>query len=177
MVIQYTCVVAAVVQEIDPRCGEALCKLFPVDENLDISPVVRKARKAHARNAERSTARPARSSIPDRGRFMRRPDFGPRLAPLTTACTSPSCSVCCHRGRGVTWCVLLWDVCRALAIFLSSDFCVVLGSLLHPERRDSQCCPGSVRDMWEENELFRFKAEPAWTGKPVSERLTTLPTE
>ncbi|XP_070196418.1 YTH domain-containing protein 1-like isoform X2 [Littorina saxatilis] len=67
-------------QEIDPRCGEALCKLFPIDENLDINSIVRKARKAHARNADRVPTRP-RPPGPDRappGRFMRRPDFGPR---------------------------------------------------------------------------------------------------
>lgn len=66
-------------QEIDPRCGEALCKLFPVDENLDLSTVVRKARKAHAYNAQRTESRqPRPSGLGDRGRFMRRPDFGPR---------------------------------------------------------------------------------------------------
>lgn len=72
-------------QEIDPRCGEALCKLFPIDESLDINAIVRKARKAHARNTERPPTRPTRGAGTERGRFMRgggvaggRPDFVPR---------------------------------------------------------------------------------------------------
>ncbi|XP_076463186.1 YTH domain-containing protein 1-like isoform X2 [Babylonia areolata] len=64
-------------QEIDPRCGEALCKLFPIDESVDINAIVRKARKAHARNAERALAK-QRPGGAERGSFMRRPDFGPR---------------------------------------------------------------------------------------------------
>ncbi|KAL8582157.1 hypothetical protein ACOMHN_004076 [Nucella lapillus] len=94
-------------QEIDPRCGEALCKLFPIDENLDLSTVVRKARKAHAYNTERSlsrqSSRPPPSAGPERGRFIRRPDFGPRLALRAAALASPICAVSGHRrGRGVT---------------------------------------------------------------------------
>lgn len=92
-------------QEIDPRCGEALCKLFPIDENLDLNSIVRKARKAHARNAERAMREQRPDSRPDRARFQRRPDFGPRLAqPVGSATPSrrhrPLC--CLSRSPGVT---------------------------------------------------------------------------
>lgn len=92
-------------QEIDPRCGEALCKLFPIDENLDLNSIVRKARKAHARNAERTLREQRPDSRPDRARFQRRPDFGPRLAqPVGSATPSrrhrPLC--CLSRSPGVT---------------------------------------------------------------------------
>ncbi|XP_048758647.2 YTH domain-containing protein 1-like isoform X2 [Ostrea edulis] len=33
-------------QEVEPRCGEALCKMFPPDENVDLSSIARKARKS-----------------------------------------------------------------------------------------------------------------------------------
>ncbi|KAJ8306295.1 hypothetical protein KUTeg_016840 [Tegillarca granosa] len=33
-------------QEIEPRCGETLCKMFPSDDNVDLTSIVRKARKA-----------------------------------------------------------------------------------------------------------------------------------
>ncbi|XP_055885156.1 YTH domain-containing protein 1-like isoform X2 [Biomphalaria glabrata] len=36
-------------QEIEPRCGESLCKLFPADENLDITDIVHKSRKGSIR--------------------------------------------------------------------------------------------------------------------------------
>jgi len=32
-------------QEIEPRCGEALCRLFPPDENIDLRAIVSKAKK------------------------------------------------------------------------------------------------------------------------------------
>ena len=41
-------------QEVEPRCGESLCKLFPSDHNLDIQDVVKKARKAHSLMPEES---------------------------------------------------------------------------------------------------------------------------
>ena len=33
-------------QEVEPRCGEALCRLFPADDNIDITPIARKAKRA-----------------------------------------------------------------------------------------------------------------------------------
>ena len=33
-------------QEIEPRCGEALCKLFPSDDNVDLNEIVREARRS-----------------------------------------------------------------------------------------------------------------------------------
>ena len=35
-------------QDIEPRCGEMLCKLFPADDNVDVSSIARKARKRHS---------------------------------------------------------------------------------------------------------------------------------
>lgn len=35
-------------KDIEPRCGEMLCKLFPADDNVDLSSIVRKARKRHS---------------------------------------------------------------------------------------------------------------------------------
>ncbi|GAB1603088.1 YTH domain-containing protein 1-like isoform X8 [Argonauta hians] len=42
-------------QEIEPTVGEALCKLFPSDDNVDLGSIVRKARKSHhhSRSSER----------------------------------------------------------------------------------------------------------------------------
>ena len=138
------CAGVLVTQEIDPRCGEALCKLFPIDENLDINSIVRKARKAHARNAERAPARP-RPGGPDRGRFMRRPDFGPRLALPAAAFSSRSCSVCCHRSRGVTWCVLLWEMCRSL-VTSCRLLSVLCGDCAPPSvERRNECYPWQWR--------------------------------
>ena len=44
----YTCshVVMFLFQEIEPRCGEALCKLFPSDDNVDLNEIVREARRS-----------------------------------------------------------------------------------------------------------------------------------
>ena len=39
-------------QEIEPRCGEALCKLFPMDDNIDLNDSVREARKSSARRGD-----------------------------------------------------------------------------------------------------------------------------
>ncbi|WAR22699.1 YTDC1-like protein [Mya arenaria] len=39
-------------QEIEPRCGEALCKLFPSDDNVDLNDIVREARKTNARRGD-----------------------------------------------------------------------------------------------------------------------------
>lgn len=59
-------------QEVEPRCGEALCKMFPPDENVDLSSIARKARKSartggghHQEITERR----------DRGSFRGRHDF------------------------------------------------------------------------------------------------------
>ncbi|XP_059142808.1 YTH domain-containing protein 1-like isoform X2 [Physella acuta] len=66
-------------QEIEPRCGESLCKLFPADENLDIADIVRKARKGHSQPAERDLREraprvlgPRRPAMPPGPEFSRR---------------------------------------------------------------------------------------------------------
>ena len=38
------CVV--VLQEIEPRVAEELCRLFPVDEGIDMTPILRKSKEA-----------------------------------------------------------------------------------------------------------------------------------
>lgn len=74
-------------QEIEPRCGEALCKMFPPDNKLDISSIVRKARRS------RHLVRPERPR--DRPRNPRFNDMA-RLGPITLPQTSHS------GGRGLT---------------------------------------------------------------------------
>jgi len=39
-------------QEIEPRCGEALCKLFPSDDNVDLNDIVREAKRSNARRGD-----------------------------------------------------------------------------------------------------------------------------
>ncbi|XP_052775274.1 YTH domain-containing protein 1-like isoform X2 [Mya arenaria] len=69
-------------QEIEPRCGEALCKLFPSDDNVDLNDIVREARKTNARRGDFNfRSNRGRDSFRGRGDFRRRPDirrdFGP----------------------------------------------------------------------------------------------------
>lgn len=47
--------ITLILQEIEPTVGEALCKLFPSDDNVDLGSIVRKARKSHhhSRSSER----------------------------------------------------------------------------------------------------------------------------
>lgn len=52
-------------QEVAPSVGETLCKLFPPDDNVDLSPIVRKARRAAHRSSH------------GRDRRMERPWHGP----------------------------------------------------------------------------------------------------
>ncbi|CAL1531402.1 unnamed protein product [Lymnaea stagnalis] len=65
-------------QEIEPRCGESLCKLFPADENLDISETVRKARKAHDRPDRDIRERAPRVLGPRRPAMPSGPEFSRR---------------------------------------------------------------------------------------------------
>lgn len=60
-------------QEIEPRCGEALCKLFPSDDNVDLNEIVREAR--------RSKRPEYRFSSRGRESFRGRGDFRPRRRP------------------------------------------------------------------------------------------------
>ncbi|BFY99635.1 hypothetical protein BsWGS_02674 [Bradybaena similaris] len=62
-------------QEIEPRCGESLCKLFPFDVNLDISEVVRKAKKAHMRADRDLRERGPRIIAPRRPPMLPGPEF------------------------------------------------------------------------------------------------------
>ncbi|XP_061175398.1 YTH domain-containing protein 1-like [Saccostrea echinata] len=58
-------------QEVEPRCGEALCKMFPPDENVDLSSIARKARKS-----SRSGGGPqAITERRNRGGYRGRPEF------------------------------------------------------------------------------------------------------
>ncbi|XP_046549700.1 YTH domain-containing protein 1-like isoform X3 [Haliotis rubra] len=70
-------------QEIEPRCGEALCKMFPPDNKLDISSIVRKARRSRPLvRPERPRDRPRNPRFNDMARRRRhsRENFyeGPR---------------------------------------------------------------------------------------------------
>ncbi|XP_052246660.1 YTH domain-containing protein 1-like isoform X2 [Dreissena polymorpha] len=63
-------------QEIEPRCGEALCKLFPSDENVDLNDIVREAKKTSAGRGDFNfRSNRGRDSFRGRGDFRRRPDF------------------------------------------------------------------------------------------------------
>ncbi|XP_060582601.1 YTH domain-containing protein 1-like isoform X5 [Ruditapes philippinarum] len=64
-------------QEIEPRCGEALCKLFPTDDNVDLNDIVREAKRTSARRGDfNSRTNRGRDSFRGRGDFRRRrPDF------------------------------------------------------------------------------------------------------
>ncbi|XP_045160639.2 YTH domain-containing protein 1-like isoform X6 [Mercenaria mercenaria] len=64
-------------QEIEPRCGEALCKLFPTDDNVDLNDIVREAKRSSARRGDfNSRSNRGRDSFRGRGDFRRRrPDF------------------------------------------------------------------------------------------------------
>lgn len=66
----------SVPQEIEPRCGESLCKLFPTDENLDISELVHKAKKAHMRAERDLRERAPRVMAPRRPPMPPGPEFG-----------------------------------------------------------------------------------------------------
>ena len=39
-------------QEIEPRCGEALCRLFPPDDNIDLKAIALKAKRSRRQVAE-----------------------------------------------------------------------------------------------------------------------------
>ncbi|ELT88031.1 hypothetical protein CAPTEDRAFT_225537 [Capitella teleta] len=83
-------------QEVEPQCGEALCRLFPPDTNVDLRTIALKAKKAHRQKErehfyasmsrategsspieESSSSRSrSRSGYDDRDRRDRRRDFG-----------------------------------------------------------------------------------------------------
>ncbi|KAL4236855.1 YTH domain-containing protein 1 [Mactra antiquata] len=57
-------------QEIEPRCGEALCKLFPTDDNVDLNDIVREAKRSSARRGDfNSRSNRGRDSFRGRGDF------------------------------------------------------------------------------------------------------------
>lgn len=63
---------------MEPRCGEALCKMFPPDENVDLSSIARKARKS-ARSGgghPEITERRIRGGYRGRHDFIRLETFG-----------------------------------------------------------------------------------------------------
>ena len=72
-------------QEIEPRCGEALCKLFPSDDNVDLNEIVREARRSKRPDFRFS------NRGRDTGSFRGRGDFRLGLFELFNLC-----------GRGVT---------------------------------------------------------------------------
>ena len=56
-------------QEIEPRCGEALCRLFTPDDNVDLRAIALKAKRARrAVHAERGSA-PSSSAPPSRSSY------------------------------------------------------------------------------------------------------------
>ncbi len=61
-------------QEIEPRCGEALCRLFPPDENIDLKAIAIKARRA--RHSAAAAATDDRRRFPGPSRFERQPRLG-----------------------------------------------------------------------------------------------------
>ncbi|XP_033738732.1 YTH domain-containing protein 1-like isoform X2 [Pecten maximus] len=65
-------------QEIEARCGETVCKMFPSDNNVDLSAIVRKAKKS--RHGSRSRVIDHRRREPFRGGASggRRGDFNRR---------------------------------------------------------------------------------------------------
>ncbi|KAK3090727.1 hypothetical protein FSP39_014128 [Pinctada imbricata] len=60
-------------QEVEPRCGETLCRMFPSDDNVDVYPIAKKARKAlHASGGGvRPAPPPPRDFDRRRGSFIR----------------------------------------------------------------------------------------------------------
>ncbi|XP_013407349.1 YTH domain-containing protein 1 isoform X2 [Lingula anatina] len=56
-------------QPVEPRCGEALCRMFPADEAIDISAITRKAK---AKGPAKFSRPPPRESFPRRGISPRR---------------------------------------------------------------------------------------------------------
>ena len=59
--------VCLLLQEIEPRCGEALCKLFPSDDNVDLNEIVREARRSKRPEFSRFNSNRGRE-LPFRGR-------------------------------------------------------------------------------------------------------------
>ncbi|XP_072172894.1 uncharacterized protein [Diadema setosum] len=82
-------------QEIEPKCGESLCRLFPRDENIDVVEILRAARRRREESGHRlvprSTPKP-RFDLqhvttpligPDQRMLIAsRPSLGPVLCPL-----------------------------------------------------------------------------------------------
>lgn len=68
-------------QEIEPRVGAELCRLFPEDENIELTPILKKSKET----ARELRENPPRVSVPDpqfdrdyKMRRMHRPDRPPR---------------------------------------------------------------------------------------------------
>lgn len=76
-------------QEVEPRCGEALCKMFPPDENVDLSSIARKARKSARTGGghhQEITERRDRGSFRGRHDFIRLETFGKLCSNLVGLC-------------------------------------------------------------------------------------------
>ncbi|KAL3869121.1 hypothetical protein ACJMK2_041842 [Sinanodonta woodiana] len=56
-------------QEIEPRVGEALCRLFPPDNNVDLTDIVDRARKSRRGSGDRDRRRDSFRGWPDLNRF------------------------------------------------------------------------------------------------------------
>ncbi|KAK3583246.1 hypothetical protein CHS0354_015427 [Potamilus streckersoni] len=63
-------------QEIEPRVGEALCRLFPPDNNVDLTDIVDRARKSRRGSGARDRRRDSFQGWPDLNRRRRRRDDG-----------------------------------------------------------------------------------------------------
>lgn len=61
-------------QEIEPKVAEELCRLFPVDENVDMTPILRKSKES----ARRQRAKPTSERKPLSGPGTRGPISGSR---------------------------------------------------------------------------------------------------
>jgi len=61
-------------QEVEPRVAEELCRLFPIDPNVDMTPILRKSKEAARQQRAKG---PIRRSGPIGGRTMRGGGGGP----------------------------------------------------------------------------------------------------
>lgn len=73
---------------MEPRCGEALCKMFPPDENVDLSSIARKARKSARSEGghQEITERRERGSFRGRHDFIRLETLGKLCSLLIGLC-------------------------------------------------------------------------------------------
>ena len=75
-------------QEVETRCGEALCRLFPQDEHIDVVEILRDARRRRREMATRRNREPLRLGLQPYG--LKNTDSGLSKGLLLL-------------GRGVMW--------------------------------------------------------------------------